>query len=423
MTTVQRWTGAETKALREALRLSVRDFAAYLDVDRRTVNKWEARGAGITLLPKSQELLDTALGRASEEVRERFVATLQQQTHAAASPGPDTLGDAMTGEPPMILRQVESVRRAVHDALSERAMTNASLDDWEQTARRHGAATKHRSADLLLGDLTADFVELKRALTGCRSASALRRLTRTAAHMSGLMCLTLIKLDERAAFRGWARTARIAASEAGDPVTHSWVLAQEAYGHYYSNHLTDAVDVARQAQVVVGARPCVGSVLAAALEARAHAALGRAVDTYAALHQAEAILSGLDSDDMTASAFGYSEAQLRFHESNALTHLGDTRSAWKAQDQALRLVAPGDFMDEAFTQLDRAMCLAKGGDTASAVAHTSDTLLNLTQSQRHGIIGLRVRQIVAALPVQAHTQPAVLVLDDLLNATAADPKE
>lgn len=43
MTTVRRWTGLEAKLLREALRLSVRDFAAYLGVGMRTVNKWEAR--------------------------------------------------------------------------------------------------------------------------------------------------------------------------------------------------------------------------------------------------------------------------------------------------------------------------------------------------------------------------------------------
>jgi hypothetical protein len=28
-------------------------------------------------------------------------------------------------------------------------------------------------------------------------------------------------------------------------VTHSWILAQEAYGHYYSGDLLEAVDVAR----------------------------------------------------------------------------------------------------------------------------------------------------------------------------------
>ncbi len=72
MTTVHRWTGREAKLLREALRLSVRDFAARLGVGVRTVNKWEARQADITPLPYMQEVLDTALTRASDEAKARF---------------------------------------------------------------------------------------------------------------------------------------------------------------------------------------------------------------------------------------------------------------------------------------------------------------------------------------------------------------
>jgi transcriptional regulator with XRE-family HTH domain len=72
MATVQRWTGTETKALRQAMRLSIRAFAGYLGVDARTVNKWEARGRTITLLLNTQALLDTALSRAPEDVKTRF---------------------------------------------------------------------------------------------------------------------------------------------------------------------------------------------------------------------------------------------------------------------------------------------------------------------------------------------------------------
>jgi DNA-binding transcriptional regulator YiaG len=75
MTTVDRWTGREAKLLRKALRLSVRDFAARLGVAVRTVNKWEARQADITPLPYMQQVLDTALARASDEVTARFAAT------------------------------------------------------------------------------------------------------------------------------------------------------------------------------------------------------------------------------------------------------------------------------------------------------------------------------------------------------------
>src|SRR2546430_7293323 len=81
MATVQSWTGAETKALRQAMRLSVRAFAARLGVDARTVNKWEARGSSITLLLDTQDLLDSALRLASEEVHARF-----EQAVDASSP-------------------------------------------------------------------------------------------------------------------------------------------------------------------------------------------------------------------------------------------------------------------------------------------------------------------------------------------------
>ncbi len=78
MVTVQCWTGAETKALRQAMRLSIRAFAAHLGIDARTVNKWEARRGTITLRPDTQTLMDTALERAPEEVKTRFTQTVDR---------------------------------------------------------------------------------------------------------------------------------------------------------------------------------------------------------------------------------------------------------------------------------------------------------------------------------------------------------
>lgn len=75
MATVSRWSGLEARALREALRLSVRGFAAHLGVNERTVTKWEA-DASIRPRPEMQAALDTALGRASTDVVSRFEAAL-----------------------------------------------------------------------------------------------------------------------------------------------------------------------------------------------------------------------------------------------------------------------------------------------------------------------------------------------------------
>jgi hypothetical protein len=158
------------------------------------------------------------------------------------------------------------LRRSLNEAISNSTMTVTSFDDWKQTAFRHEQTTWDRAPCVLLEDLSADLVEPHGGLARCRSFSALRRLTRVAAQMSGLMCLTLIKMDERTAFRGWARTARLAADEAGDLLTHSWVRAQEEYGHYYSGNLTEEIHVGQHAQVLSGRISSVGAALAAALE-------------------------------------------------------------------------------------------------------------------------------------------------------------
>ncbi|MFJ1756639.1 NB-ARC domain-containing protein [Kitasatospora sp. NPDC088134] len=72
MGTVQRWSGREARALREALRMSVRAFAAHLGVSDRTVSKWEAGGEQLFPVPDSQALLDTVLDRADPDAVERF---------------------------------------------------------------------------------------------------------------------------------------------------------------------------------------------------------------------------------------------------------------------------------------------------------------------------------------------------------------
>jgi hypothetical protein len=66
------WTGREARALRRALRLSVRRFAEHLDVGVRTVTKWESLAERTTPRPDSQALLDAALALADADTRKRF---------------------------------------------------------------------------------------------------------------------------------------------------------------------------------------------------------------------------------------------------------------------------------------------------------------------------------------------------------------
>jgi tetratricopeptide (TPR) repeat protein len=309
--------------------------------------------------------------------------------------GPTLVVPASSGSPN--LYQIELLRQEMNDALSHGAIAEATIDDWERTAIRYARATRDRPPVVLLGNIGRDLAELKLVLSEHRSASALRRLTRVTAQLSGLMCLGFCILDDRPAFQRWARTARLAANEAGDPETLSWILAQEAYGHYYSGDLLEAIDVARHSYEVVRI-PCTGAALAAALEARAHASMGRHQETREALARAEHVLSQLDGDSRIPSAFGYNESSFRFHEGNAYTHLHDVKPAFKAQERALELCTPNDYTDWAMTRLDRAECLIYTGEITGGLEYATDTVENLTVVQRKGIITLRGQEILGALP-------------------------
>jgi transcriptional regulator with XRE-family HTH domain len=85
MPTVRVWTGREARALRGALRLSVRAFAERLGVAVRTVSKWEQYGAETQPRPDTQAILDTALAQAGPEVQLRFQLLLADALGPEAS--------------------------------------------------------------------------------------------------------------------------------------------------------------------------------------------------------------------------------------------------------------------------------------------------------------------------------------------------
>jgi transcriptional regulator with XRE-family HTH domain len=261
----QRVLGRYLAALRKAAGLYQTDIARAVPCHRTNVTHaeagsqlpdahfWETAdrvvGADGALIARYDALIQAKQTHAAElqvQRRTKAQATVQQLREVPAPARPDKTA----GHGP--LHAIEVLRRGLYETISERTMTGASLDDWEQTVFYYGQATRERAPSIVLEDLGTDLTQLNEALTRCRSASALRRLTRVTAQMAGLICLTLIKMDARTDFRRWARTARLAAEEAGDPLTHSWVRAQEAYGHYYSGDLTEAIHVAKHAQALSG---------------------------------------------------------------------------------------------------------------------------------------------------------------------------
>jgi len=76
VTTVVKCSDREARALREASRMSVRAFSAHLGVAVASGTNWEQRAGRIRLRHATQEILDRDFKHASDDVRDRFEATL-----------------------------------------------------------------------------------------------------------------------------------------------------------------------------------------------------------------------------------------------------------------------------------------------------------------------------------------------------------
>ncbi|MDT0381452.1 helix-turn-helix transcriptional regulator [Streptomyces sp. DSM 42041] len=306
-----------------------------------------------------------------------------------------------------------ALQKGLHDALAAGPMTDAGLDDWEYTVARHGRATRTRPEGNLLADLVDDFADLRLVLTHRHPAPVRRRLTLASAHMAGLMALTLLKMGDPTA-RDWWRTGRAAAAAAEDRAAMSWIYAHQAYQAYYLGDMDSAVELAARAQQLAGGLPCVGPALAAPLEARALAVLGRAEAAAGALERAEVALERLPEQEQIGSAFGYSENQLRFHAGNAWTHLGDTARAAENHGQALALYPADDLTDRTLIRLDQAMCIVQDGDLAGAATTATAAIEELPREHRSALIIYRAEQLADRVPRQAQTVPEVRVLRETL---------
>ncbi|MGS2809298.1 hypothetical protein [Nocardia sp. MW-W600-9] len=113
------WTGFEAAALQEAMRKSVRDFAALLGIETTTVSNWRTGLSAVKPRSNTQAILDTTYQRrATPDDRARFEqivgegeAAWRERHHRLPSPPPSGRslydGVAWTPEP-----QVDDVRRA-----------------------------------------------------------------------------------------------------------------------------------------------------------------------------------------------------------------------------------------------------------------------------------------------------------------------
>lgn len=101
MVVFERWTGKESRALREARRMTVAAFAEHIRVSDRTIWSWERSSMKAGIRVSNQAALESSLSELEESERELFYRLLKQAEMPDRQPtgtdGDDVVDDAFTG--------------------------------------------------------------------------------------------------------------------------------------------------------------------------------------------------------------------------------------------------------------------------------------------------------------------------------------
>jgi tetratricopeptide (TPR) repeat protein len=312
-------------------------------------------------------------------------------------------GVALDGQ---ILGAAESTRRKMDDTLVNASVSPTILDQWEETANGYGQQYMSTPPLRLLCDVLLDFGEVRRMCEQRQPIELQERLCRLAAQLAGLSGVIMIDLGDHRLSRAFFRTARTAAEETGDRSLRSWVSVREALVPMYYGDPREALHLARRAQDLAGRTPNVAAAMAPIVEARALGMLVRrgrgdaAGSAKRAMARGQAVFGQLGKEQITDTAFGYTQRQLAFHMGDTYTNLGDHRSAEEHLRKALTLYPTAEELDRTLIWLNRANCRLQEGEPEEALRTARQTVLGLSSGHRTDIVMHRARQLVGAVVSQ-----------------------
>lgn len=391
MATVELWTGAETKALRQAMRLSIRAFAAYLGVDARSVNKWEARDRSITLRPDTQSLMDTALSQAPEDAKTRFSQIMDSRGSQQHSNQKQIIEEVT---PCAIIPNNEIVPGAAPQA-SVTPFVSLTTDDWNVVSNSPNMATvramseSFQVADRKLGGgllyhSVTRYIRLEIAPIlldppGDFSSSELFSAAASLTEIAGWMAHDGGRDDKSQRHFNQAYHLAVAAE---NPALAANVCASLSHLAIQCGQPEDAarISAAGLARVTQGDGAADGTEQLVArlyaMSARAAAMRNRAKECHLALDVACEILCSCENSTRVEWIAGFDEASLAGESALCFYSLGDLDEAEDRARKVIELRRAGDRVrSRTFGQLTLANVLLKAGAVGEAAKMGSEICL------------------------------------------------
>lgn len=392
---MERWTGAETRTLRHALRMSVREFAGRLGITDRIVSRWEAAGAAMVPRPVNQAALDTLLEGADSRSRDRFFGELSSGTIE---------GPAGSSE------SEDEVRRREFLQLAAVATTTA----WIPHAVTAGAASDIIGA---IAGPTAHYRRLEQSVPSAHLADVVRGHAAFAASLVQRHLPTGVghaALSELAGFTAWLAFDQASHAEARarylSAITHAEQAEHELLGAYMRASLgafaTEAGDPRSGLALLEQSRSQIG----ASVPAPAHAWLSANLAvTHATLGEDKAARIELRRSHRLAAKpadgaewpwiFTFDDAKAARYAATTLGLLGDVTGARQSYADAAPALTASKA--RALAQVDHATALADAGHVAEACDLAGEALTVATGLKSERIVS-RVRTFRGGLPPRTH---------------------
>lgn len=390
------WTGHEAKRLRTALRMSQREYAAFLGAAPRTVAGWDSKGKSATISTELQSALDTALRTAAPEARQRFEISV--------------LGDQMAAADPDRAREQDRMPVTAADIAIVRDML-ASLTAVDH--QRGGGFARH-TADTFFREV------IKPRLAAPGPDSILVQFRAAAAEFRIRTAWMHLDMADYPGARAAARGAFSLAQQSGDLAVCSWAMAMSALLETWQGDTAAAVAYGHTAVGLANSGPPLVQAFAHGKLARALAASGDSGGAQAALSAASSLFdSGRSRDDdrvPEAIRDGYSGAYVLDEEAHCFRDLGMHGIALERSEQCLDLRGADRFTrNRAFATGNRALTLAKLGEIDQA-SDGAVELLKLAVTLDSSRVMQRMDAVVAELKPFRSVR-AVTELIDQVNGT------
>ncbi|WP_138907335.1 helix-turn-helix domain-containing protein [Streptomyces chryseus] len=371
----------------QALRMEDAQGGAWFDPDN--LKRWEAERRLPT--PVWHEAIARAYGLTTGEVR-RAIAASRKHRRTQSKEDEDVnrrrfIGAAAAAVGASALPGIAQAREGIDGALGTTG--TGDLAYLDAAFERHRGGYRGRSPDTVLTEMQSDLNLLRDVLTRPHPTKTRADLARTTAGIAGLVAIIQHDRGDQPDSARWFTTAEKAARESGDRRMTAWVLARHAMVPLNYGAPQTAARLAAQARREAGQAPSAAAALAAAVTARSLAACGDTNGAVKAVEDVRTLAERLDGPDTADTWFGYPTQKHLVHLSQAYTLIGDTPSAYAAQNDALKLTVTPSVMTRALLGMDTAMCLHLEGDPRAAADLAADTFERLPASYRTGLIRSR----------------------------------